>query len=445
MTRWAAILGLMGLLGAVTSQAADCPHWGMDGAQGSDDSASSLELWENCVVFDTANTGRINLHGRIKAADTWTFRNAGTTTYVLELAPTVSVTAGSQTLAGLFAGGTYTATAAPGTGSVGGITTGAISLSATNAIKPWNLIGVAVQDILRGDDCGGGACALGTTVNFFGVHANLAAEVNGASTSLTVTNFTDFRSAPLFNANTAGSSLTITNRRGLHIVDPGVTATGTVVVTTNMGIHVAAQTVGTTVYGIRVAAQATGTNIFPMAFGEHTITGTVPAGELAIGAKGGAPNRFYAKNENQQVWEMGYTTWTGTGTALSTAVTTYWPINDRLVAVVGASETTIDVPAPGALTVTAMACAVDTAPGTSKSRVFSLREAAASVTPSCTISGTATSCTWCVASSGTPCTTTATTGEAVAAGAMLDLEATAVSTPAATDATCTLWWVLDAY
>lgn len=213
----------------------------------------------------------------------------------------------------------------------------------------------------------------------------------------------------------------------------------------------------TTHYGFLADAFTRGTNQLQFAAGEHTIASTVPAGIVEFGAKTAAPGRFYAKNENQQAWEMGYTTWTGvsaTNPGTATAGTSlganntqhYFRIND--IAAPSDTNTDVDIPAPGALTIFAMACAVNTAPangGGTQTRTFTVREAGSSVAPSCAMSEASTTCTWCVASSGTPCTTTATTGEAVAAGALVDITNTNSGTPAATDATCTVYWTLDAF
>jgi hypothetical protein len=237
--------------------------------------------------------------------------------------------------------------------------------------------------------------------------------------------------------NTGSGSLTIAAEYGLY-VDTGARQAGTTV-TDRYGIVVLdAVTSGTITdnYGVFVRAQTVGTNRFPYGAGEHTITGTVNTGEGVWGVESGSPNRFYTKNESGQIHRMGYATSTGSGVAMNTGATHYFPINDRLTTT--ATEGNTDVPVPGAITVYHVACGVDVAPDTGggvQSWTFTVSADTADVTgTSCAIADTATSCTASIAA-----------GTSVAAGVMWNWQVVPSGTPTASDGTCTVWWNLNAF
>lgn len=302
-----------------------------------------------------------------------------------------------------------------------------IKTSGTVATQPL-ATGISEGFVVRNDTATNVTVPL---VQPFAAEASLSKTGSG---TLTVTRWSNFTSS----SGSVPAGVTVTD----YVVGqdvPGVTNSGTL----------------TRLWGNYVAALSGGTSNFQYGAAEHTVSDLVPAGTVVFGGASGSPGRFYTKNENQQRWDMGYTSWTGsTGAALAADSTTYYfPVNDRARGTTGTLGVTTtegdhDVPAPGALTVFAMACAVNVAPangGGTQTRTFTLREAAGSVAPSCVISEAATSCTWCVASSGTPCSTTAASGEAVAVGALIDIMTVPASTPAASDATCTIWYTLDAF
>ena len=265
--------------------------------------------------------------------------------------------------------------------------------------------------------------------------------------------------APTFKNTGAAAALTVAYDRGIECQEtltPG-TAGGTVTVTDRMcGVARDATFNGagteaiTRSYGWYTAALSNCTNCLPFAAAEHTIKATdVPSTEVAWGAESGSPGRMYVLNDVEQITYVGMATWTGSGSGLAGA-TTYFPLNDR--AAVGA-EAGLDVIPPGSLKVYKMACALNAAPdngGGVQCYTMSLRENAATVTPTCSITETSRSCTWCVltpTSAATPCTVNATTPEAVSVNNMIALEAAVTGVPAAgvTDVTCTLWWMLDAF
>ena len=431
---WVLVLFLARMAGA--AQCGDVTYTG-GGVAGGTASGDSVELYENCADFDTVNTGRINLHGRIKIGDSWTFGNASATTFLLDLSPAITVSAASQTISLLGSTAVLTQTVNPVTGILNVISTGATVQSSTNAVRPLGMSNVAATATIAGLDCGGGACAIGTVGQINGFRNQTTASVTGGSTTMTVTNFSGFRDEPTFAANTAGGTLTITTRHGLHVLDPTVTATGTVSIATNTGVEIDPQTSGTTVYGIRVKAQATGTNIFPLAFGEHTITGTVASGEGVIGVETGAPDRLYYKNESGNIWRMGYTSALGTGTVLATVsgTTDYIPFGYKGAA--NATEATIQISGPGNVTFFAMTCGLSAAPGGSSVRTMTFMKAngSASSNLTCTITGSA-----------TQCSVFPTSTDVVAATALLSIkDAVTVANAAAATGSCVLFFTVDAF
>ncbi|HZP41141.1 MAG TPA: DNRLRE domain-containing protein, partial [Candidatus Binatia bacterium] len=142
---------------------------------------------------------------------------------------------------------------------------------------------------------------------------------------------TSFYSAVTIDSGTV-NNVTSASYRGLA-TNPSCTATaGTTTVGTMYGHYGTAATIGsnctvtdlylggdvadpTTVngtitreWGWHVRALAKGSAQFQFGATEHTINGTVPAGEGVWGVEAGSPNRFYFKNGSNRVWRMGYAT-----------------------------------------------------------------------------------------------------------------------------------------
>lgn len=121
----------------------------------------------------------------------------------------------------------------------------------------------------------------------------------------------------------------------------------------------------------------------------------------------------------------------GTGLSLP-SITTYFALTGR--AEDTATESDASVPAPGDITVLAMSCGLDSAPGSSESRTFTLRAAGAGTVLTCTVSDTDKSCAF-----------EPVTPLAVTAGDLLAWEATSSSSPVSAHATCVLSYSVDAF
>ncbi len=213
----------------------------------------------------------------------------------------------------------------------------------------------------------------------------------------------------------------------------------------------------TRLWGWHANAPTIGTDRYQFGATEHTLTaGAVPAGEVIWGGETGNPGRFATINENEGRFYPGpEQSWTGStnGTLAADTTTRFFPINGRAVvdtaggAGNGASATEADhdIAAPCAAKIHRMACAVNAAPTSTHSRTFTVREAAADTAApvACTITGTATTCSWCETSTA-GCSTTGAK-ETIAAGAMLTLKSTATGTPAASDASCVIHYTCDVW
>jgi hypothetical protein len=251
-----------------------------------------------------------------------------------------------------------------------------------------------------------------TSAGYDGLQSVVAYTNTGSNT------FTILASKGFADAVTVGTGVSITDRYGTYIGD--VTGAGAVVDN----------------YGVFVTAQTVGTNVFPYGAGEDSIPTTVNAGEGVWGVETGAPNRIYVINESEQIHRIGYATVTGSGIAMNTGATHYFPINGR--ATTTNTEGDHDAPVPGALKVFHIACAVSAAPdngGGVDSWTFTVSDDTADVTgTSCAIADTATSCTASI-----------TAGTAVAVTSQWNFQVVPANTPAAADGTCTVWFNIDAF
>lgn len=235
------------------------------------------------------------------------------------------------------------------------------------------------------------------------------------------------------DAGTADTQ-TITTLSDIHIANIAASGAGTTAVGTQSGLHVDALTKGTNNMQIRLV--------------EGSTIGTVPASSVGIYAVSGAPNRLAAVNENQMRFDAGGTTWTGsTASALASGTgTSYFSANGRVAP--DATEGNVDEAVPGAMTVTYMACGLAVDPdsgGGTQTRTFTFMDDTATTAAACTISEGSRKCTWCQTGT-TGCDATGS-AVSVALGSMVDIRATGAGGggPAASDASCTLWWTLDAF
>ena len=90
--------------------------------------------------------------------------------------------------------------------------------------------------------------------------------------------------------------------------------------------------------------------------------------------------------------------------------------------------------APASMRVYAIACGIDTAPGSGKSRIFTLRNAGSDSTMTCTISGTRKACTY-----------TDSSGYAITGGNYINWSSTGTSNPAGALVTCSAYYTVDAF
>src|SRR5207253_3044009 len=141
---------------------------------------------------------------------------------------------------------------------------------------------------------------------------------------------------------------------------------------------------------------------------------------------------------SNQIWRLGTMSITGgitTGSAgLANNATNYFPAIGTTASNNLGTESSFQMTAPASMTVYAIACAVDTAPGSGKSRAFTLRNAGSDSTMTCTISGT-----------GKTCTATDNSGYAITGGNYINWSSTPTSTPASAIATCVMFYTVDAF
>lgn len=179
---------------------------------------------------------------------------------------------------------------------------------------------------------------------------------------------------------------------------------------------------------------------------EAPVAGAVASGDGVWGVENTSTTRGYFKNEDENVFYMGEITMTGSSTDACAGGTTteYFPANGQgLCGATGSVDTVV----PGAITVTKMACSVNVAPdggGGTQTRVLTLQEDGVDTAVTCTISETATDCSWCV-TGVTGCDSTGT-AEALQSGDMMQIESTPTqASTVASEVTCTLWMTLDSF
>ena len=123
---------------------------------------------------------------------------------------------------------------------------------------------------------------------------------------------------------------------------------------------------------------------------------------------------------------QGYTSMTGITAGLANS-TRYFAVNQY--GSDNANESAADSPAPADITLTGIICGMNNAPGSGKTRTFTVRDNAADTSMTCTISDTAKACSLFPAS-----------GLAITAGHMIDWQGQTTGSPAATDVTCVMYF-----
>lgn len=112
--------------------------------------------------------------------------------------------------------------------------------------------------------------------------STIQATANGAQ--ITVTDLTSFLSQPTLSASIAGSTVVVPTRRALKVADVGVTATGTVTFTDNVGVDILALTKGTNQYGVRSLMTASAARWFLYSNGDGaTAAQSAHRGNLRLG------------------------------------------------------------------------------------------------------------------------------------------------------------------
>lgn len=171
--------------------------------------------------------------------------------YPFRLTPTTSMDS-NENFVGFYEDGTYTATVHPFFGTFSLFKAKGELTSSTTAVPPYSA--TVYYDNMT---VTGSTNNVGTSTLHYGLQfAPLVRTLSGGT--LTLGSLYGINDAPTFNAATS-TTLTITNRVGLAFQAIAGAGAGTTAVTNNIGVDIAAQTLGTNIYGIRSAiASSTG-------------------------------------------------------------------------------------------------------------------------------------------------------------------------------------------
>lgn len=218
----------------------------------------------------------------------------------------------------------------------------------------------------------------GTTSVLYGEQqVPIMTTANNAASQWAVTSYTNYRGGATLTRGAASPNLSVGDFRQFSAEN--ITATGSPTITRQIGFHADALTSGASNFqyeAVEMSASAVGT------VGSNRGVWGVLADNN--------PNRFFYKNENGHVWQMGYASQPFTCTGLTPAVgdpTQYCQPVGKAAA--DTNENNVKVVVPGNVHAFAMSCGLSAAPGVASIRTFTLRVSNADTAMACTMIGNA--------------------------------------------------------